>query len=87
MAKLLLARNDVNPNESDQDDETPLWRASSNGRAGVVELLLARNDVNPYKQDNHGRTPLHIATIHRHEMVIALLQPLAFLTLRISPKK
>jgi len=50
--KLLLARNDVDPNKPDADGTTPLWRASWHGHEGVVKLLLAQADVNPNKPNN-----------------------------------
>ena len=43
---LLLAQDDVNPDMSDNDGETPLWRASYNGHDGVVSLLLVRSVLN-----------------------------------------
>ena len=62
MVKLLLARNDANPDKPHNDGRTPLWAASYNGHEGVVKLLLARNDVDPDKLDNDGQTPLWAAS-------------------------
>ena len=55
--KMLLGRDDINPDKSGVWDQTPLSRATRNGHEGVVEMLLARDDVNPDKPGNSGRTP------------------------------
>ena len=55
--RLLLARDDVNPNKPDNNGRTPLWCASVNGHEGVVRLLLARSNVNSDKPDSDGITP------------------------------
>jgi len=56
--KLLLGRNDLNPDKPDNNGKTPVWSASSNGHEGVVNLLFARDDVNPDKPDTNSGTPL-----------------------------
>ena len=61
MVRLLLARDDVNPDKPDNNDRTPLWVASSQGHQGVVRSLLARGAANPAKPDNDGITPLQCA--------------------------
>ena len=38
--KLLLARDDVNPDKPDVCGKTPLCKATHNGHEGVVKLLL-----------------------------------------------
>jgi len=48
VVKLLLEREDVNPDSLDEVGRTPLSYAAGNGHEGVVELLLVREDVNPY---------------------------------------
>src|SRR5437899_3084061 len=45
VVRLLLCRNDVNPDSKDDRGRTPLWRASQNGHINVVRPLLERNDV------------------------------------------
>ena len=40
LLKLLLARDDVNPNKSNRFGWTPLSEAICNGHEGVVKLLL-----------------------------------------------
>ena len=47
-------------NETDRDGRTPLFVASREGQAAVVELLLARGaDIDKARED--GWTPLHFA--------------------------
>jgi len=50
--KILLGRDDVNPNTPDHRGQTPLSRATKNGNAGVVKILLGRDGVNPDKPNN-----------------------------------
>ena len=45
--RILLERNDVNPDRANKRGQTPLLWAR-NGYEGVVGMLLERNDVNPY---------------------------------------
>ena len=71
--RLLLARDDVNPDKPDNDGQTPLWVASFYGHSGVVRLLLPRDDVNADKPDNDGETPLRWASSNGHEGVVRLL--------------
>ena len=73
VVKLLLARNDVNPDKPNNEGKTPLWIACHNGHSGVVKLLLARSDVNINKLDNIYRTPFFIASDRGHEGVVKLL--------------
>ena len=56
--KLLLEREDVNPDSPDNRGKTPLSLAAENGHDGVVKLLLEREDVSPDRPDNYGQTPL-----------------------------
>jgi len=53
-------RDDINPYQPDNKDQTPLWSASSNWHEGVVRLLLQQDDVNPDQSNNTGndKTPL-----------------------------
>jgi ankyrin repeat protein len=73
--KILLGRDDVNPDKPDGYGWTPLGYAVRNGDEGVVKKLLGRNDVNPDKPDRYGWTPIRLATSYGHTGLIALLQP------------
>ena len=71
--KMLLERNDVNPDMADKSGRTPLSWAASYGCEEIVEMLLERNDVNPDTPDERGRTPLSWAIIYGHEKVVRAL--------------
>ena len=71
--KMLLERNDVNPDKADKGGRTPLSWAASYGYEEIVEILLERNDVNPDTQDERGRTPFSWAVIYGHEKVVGAL--------------
>ena len=43
--KLLLARDDINPNKPNRYGQTPLSEATHNGHEGVVKLLLGQDGV------------------------------------------
>jgi len=58
VVKILLGRDDIDPNKPGKDDQTPLLRAARNGHERVVKRLLGRNDIDPNKPDEYGRTPL-----------------------------
>ena len=70
---ILLARNDVNPDNQSSYGQSPLWAASFYGHEGVVKLLLARNDVNPDNPSSYGQSPLWAASYNGHEGVVKLL--------------
>ena len=57
VVRILLERDDIDPDKPDQDGRTPLWWAAWVGQEGVVKLLLGRDDVNPDKPDKSGLTP------------------------------
>ena len=48
--KLLLAREDVNPDRLDNDGKTPISWATENGHE-AVKLLLRQKDANPNARD------------------------------------
>ncbi|PUU83075.1 ankyrin repeat-containing domain protein, partial [Tuber borchii] len=73
VVKLLLGREDVDPNRPDVDDRTPLRCAAIEGHQGAVKLLLERGDVDPNRADKYGQTPLWWAAINGHEGVVKLL--------------
>jgi len=71
--KLLLAREDVDPERPDSQDVTPLLWAAYNGYEEVVKLLLGREDIEPNRPDNQGCTPLFWAANNGHEGAVKLL--------------
>ena len=74
MVKLLLGREDVNPDRPDDVARTPISWAAGNGHEEVVNLLLGRGDVDPDRADNAGRTPISWASENGHEAVRLLLR-------------
>ena len=73
VVRLLLTRDDIEPDKSNNLGQTPLSKASFLGHESVVRLLLARDDVNPNTRDNLGRTPLLLAAERGDEGVVRLL--------------
>jgi len=73
VVRLLLTRDDINPDKPDNNGRTPLSWTSQTGHEGVANLLLARDDINPNKADNNGGTPLLWASYYKHEGVAKLL--------------
>jgi len=73
VVKMLLGRDDINPDKPDRHGQTPLWCAAKNGHEGVVKMLLGRGDVNPDKPDNRGRTPLYCAAWNGRGGVVKML--------------
>jgi len=71
--KLVLGREDVDPNRPDKYDQTPLFCAAFEGYEGVVKLLLGREDVDPNRPDKYNQTPLLCAAAEGHEGVVNLL--------------
>ena len=50
VVKILLGREEVNPDRSDNDGLTPLSRAALNGHEEVMEILLGRGGSIPISQ-------------------------------------
>jgi len=73
VVKILLGRDDANPEKGGLFDQTPLCYASENGHEGVVKMLLGRDDVNPEKPDDLGQTPLCFAAQKGQEGVVKIL--------------
>jgi len=75
VVKMLLEREDVNPNQADTEyGQTPLLWAAEGGHEGVVKMLLEREDVNPNQADTeYGQTPLSWAAENGHEGIVKLL--------------
>ena len=72
-AKLLLRREDVDPNRADKHNRTPLGWAAFEGHEAVVKLLLGREDVDPNCPDKYDQTPLLCAALDGCEGVVKLL--------------
>ena len=47
--KLLLSRDNIDPDKLGEGSQIPLILAAWDGHEGVVKMLLGRNDVNPDK--------------------------------------
>jgi len=73
VVKILLGRDDVNPDNSGRNRHTPLSSAAENGHEGVVKILLRRDDVNPEKPGFLEQTPLCWAAQNGHEGVVKIL--------------
>ena len=73
VVKILLGREEVNPEKPDYCGRTPLSYAAQNGDEGVAKILLGREEVNPDKPDNYGWTPLLRAARAGHEGVVGIL--------------
>ena len=73
VAKMLLGREEVNPDKPDNNGRTPLSYAAQYEHEGVMKILLGRQEVNPDKPDNNGRTPLSFAAWYGHEGVVKIL--------------
>ena len=73
VVKLLLEREDVDPEKPNNRNITPLSWAADKGHEGVVRQLLGHEDVKPNNPDNEGDTPLFWAAGNGHEGVVKLL--------------
>jgi len=71
--KILLGRDDINPNPLDLDGRTPLCLSVESGHEGVVKILLERDDVRPWRLDMFGRTALGYAAESGREGVVEIL--------------
>jgi ankyrin repeat protein len=70
--RLLLERQEVDPNLYDDEDDTPLWWAAFHGHTAVVQLLLCWQDIDLNRKSNYGDAPLAAAARRGHEEVIRL---------------
>ena len=74
IVKLLLARDDVNPNAVNEGFWTPLHFAALYGREDMTRLLMAQSNIDLKSPDRlFGRTALYVAVQHGHESVVRLL--------------
>ncbi|OCK91870.1 uncharacterized protein K441DRAFT_573005, partial [Cenococcum geophilum 1.58] len=59
VVKLLLIRDNINPNSKDKFGAIPLLLAAEyRSEAGIVKLLLTRKGVNSNSKDSNNWTPL-----------------------------
>ena len=72
--KILLGREEVNPNKPTNWGQTPLSCAAQHGHEGIVRILLERKEVAPNEPDEFGQTPLMYAVKNGDKKVIALLE-------------
>jgi len=73
VVKILLGRDDVNPDKPDSNSQTALLCAAQNGHEGVVKVLLERDDIDPDKPSKYGRTALFYSAHNGHEGVVKIL--------------
>jgi len=71
--RLLKLDFDMRADSKDNDGQTLLSLAASNGHETVVRLLVEREDVKADSKDHNGRSPLHFAAENGHEAVVRLL--------------
>ena len=71
--QILLERDEVKPDQSDNDGRIPFWCAAQHGHDGVVRTLLEQDEVNPDQSDHDGRTSLWFAAFNGHERVVKML--------------
>jgi len=72
--RILLGRDDIDPNKPDNQDRTALWWAAYKGHERVVEILLGRDDVDPDRADMHTETPFWWAARNGRERVVKMLR-------------
>lgn len=85
--KILLGREEVNPDLRDILGRTPLSFAAQDGLEAVVKILLWGEEVNANQQDNDGQTPLKGAVRYGHRRVVALLHSVEVVTERLLKRK
>ena len=73
IAKLLLARSEIEVNEGNFGDASPFLVACHYGHKEVVSLLLANPGMDPNKTRNDGTTAFFMASQYGHKEVISLL--------------
>jgi len=73
VVKILLGREEVNPDKPDRLGQTPLSYAALAGHEGAVKIPPRREEVNSDWPDDDGRTPLSCAASSGHEGVVRIL--------------
>ncbi|EGO00483.1 hypothetical protein SERLA73DRAFT_181093, partial [Serpula lacrymans var. lacrymans S7.3] len=82
ITRLLLVRQDMDPNSKDLTGRTSLSLAAEEGHSEVVQLLLARHGINIDSKDAYGQTPLWLAARHGHAKTVECL--LAFRNIDVN---
>ena len=74
IVKMLLEREDVNPNIAGTDNcRTPLSNAAWWGYEGILKMLLDQNDVRINVQDHKNKTALSVALSERHDKIARMI--------------
>jgi len=73
IVRILLGRNDLDPDRADKRGRTPLSWAAEYGHEESVRMLLERDDVNPHNVDKSGQTPLSWAAKNGHGKIVGML--------------
>ena len=71
--KILLARDNINPDKPDDSPQTRLSWADRKGYEGVVKVLVGRDEIHLDKPDNGGQIPLSWAAVLGQEEVVDIL--------------
>ena len=74
MVRLLLQQPNIDINQHNHKNITPLNIASCNGHTEIVRLLLQQPNIDLNKIDDWNTTALGIATENNHTDVIQLLK-------------
>ena len=73
VVKLLLGREEVDPDIPEEHGRTPFMFAALRGHERVAKILLGRDEVNPGEPDVSNQTPLLVAARGGHEEVVKML--------------
>ncbi|KAF2728203.1 hypothetical protein EJ04DRAFT_393942, partial [Polyplosphaeria fusca] len=71
--EIILQKKVINPDDTDDNVQTPLSKAAENGQEAVVKLLLDTGQVDVDSKNKDERTPLLYAARNGHEAVVKLL--------------
>ena len=74
VVRLLFARKDIDINQCDNQNITPINTASDYGHTDMVKLLLAQPNIDINKQDKWGDTPEACARKKGHTAIVTLFQ-------------
>ncbi|RPA88877.1 hypothetical protein L873DRAFT_1602080, partial [Choiromyces venosus 120613-1] len=71
--RILLQRQDADPNLENWNGWTQLSWAVGLGKTSIVKMSLEQVDVNPKLVENDGWTPQGRARVHGHKDIVALI--------------